>query len=185
MPDTTPVAAAIGKFADDASQNWRAWRALPLAEKAAIRAGRGAWVLTASAYLVVETRGETVSPLLAVPVLFGLLWLAAGVHGARGARDFVLGVWWAIGAACCAALLVYQVYPADWGRAGAFWLRGLYLASLVLALMRCFLALRPMPQAKLPHPSKVPGLPMSGPASPAAVHAAIMRRSSRPWWKFW
>jgi hypothetical protein len=60
-------------------------------------------------------------------------------------------------------------------------------AFAVLVVVRIALLVRPAPGATLPHPSKIPGLPMSGPASPAAAHAAINRgRSrSRPWWKFW
>jgi hypothetical protein len=182
---TTDPFAGIGQAIGNTVQHWQAWQRLPLVEKSAIRAGRGAWVLAFLAYLLVETRGGAATPLLAAPAAFGVLWLAAGVHGARGARDVVQGVWWGIGTACCAALLVYEVYPADWGPVGVFWLRGVYLASLATAVMRCWLTLRPMPGVKLPHPSKVPGLPIAGPATAAAAHAAILRRSSRPWWKFW
>jgi hypothetical protein len=122
---------------------------------------------------------------LLVPVLLGVMWVSAGVHGARGARDVVSGIWWAISAVGCVTLMVKRVYPADWGPVAALLLQGVYVASLAAAAMRCFLALRPIPQAKLPHPSKVPGMPIAGPASAAAAHAAIMRGAARPWWQFW
>ena len=56
---------------------------------------------------------------------------------------------------------------------------GLAAAALQVGLM-----LRRPPGVKLPHPAKI-GLPSGGLASPAAVHAALMGRSARPWWKFW
>jgi hypothetical protein len=59
-------------------------------------------------------------------------------------------------------------------------------ALIVLCIVRIALLLRPPPGVKLPHPSKVPGVPMAGPATPTAAHAVLTRRSAtRPWWKFW
>jgi hypothetical protein len=61
-------------------------------------------------------------------------------------------------------------------------------AALVLCVVRLVLVVRPPGGgAALPHPSKIPGLPMAGPATPAAIAAAINRGRSRPrpWWKFW
>jgi hypothetical protein len=49
-------------------------------------------------------------------------------------------------------------------------------AGLAATLLRVTLMARPMPGTKLPHPSQVPGLPMAGPASPAAAHAALTGR---------
>jgi hypothetical protein len=46
------------------------------------------------------------------------------------------------------------------------------------------LRLLPMPGVKLPHPSTVPGLPMAGPASINAAHAALNRGSQAPRPKF-
>jgi hypothetical protein len=57
-------------------------------------------------------------------------------------------------------------------------------ALAVLCVVRILLLLRPPPGVKLPHPSKI-GLPAGGLASPAAAHAALMGRRTRPWWKFW
>lgn len=57
-------------------------------------------------------------------------------------------------------------------------------ALAVLCVVRMALMLRRPPGVKLPHPAKI-GLPSGGLASPAAVHAALMGRSARPWWKFW
>ena len=62
----------------------------------------------------------------------------------------------------------------------------LVAAALLLGcIVRVMVTVWPPPGVKLPHPSKVPGLPMAGPASPAAAHAAIMRRPARRSWKFW
>jgi hypothetical protein len=178
--------AALGKFADDTARDWREWRARPLAEKSAIRAGRGTAVLTFCGY-VAAADGATAAPLLIVPALLGLLWVCAGVAGARGSpRDVVSGFWWGVGALFCAGLLLAQAHPAASGSTGTVWLCGVYLAALSWTVMRCWLALRPMPQTKLPHPSKVKGAPMAGPASAAAAHAAInRRRRGRRWWQFW
>jgi hypothetical protein len=46
----------------------------------------------------------------------------------------------------------------------------------IAAVVRVALIARPMPGTKLPHPSQVPGLPMAGPASPSAAHAALTGR---------
>jgi hypothetical protein len=165
-------------------QHWRTWQRLPLAIKSMRRAGRGVWVLTFCAYLVAETRGAAASPVLLVPALLGIMWVAAGIHGARGARDIVSGIWWGITGLGWGVLLAKQLYPADWGPFAALLLQGVYIASLAAAAIRCWLALRPMPRTKLPHPSKI-GLPAGGLASPAAAHAALTRGSARPSWKFW
>lgn len=47
---------------------------------------------------------------------------------------------------------------------------------IAAAAIGAALILRRPPEAKLPHPSKVPDMPMAGPASPAAAHAAINRK---------
>jgi hypothetical protein len=54
-------------------------------------------------------------------------------------------------------------------------------AVLALCVVRLLLV-RPATGAKLLHPSKVPGMPMAGAASPAAAHAALSRQrsASRP-----
>jgi hypothetical protein len=57
-------------------------------------------------------------------------------------------------------------------------------AALALCVVRFLLIVKPPSGAALPHPSKI-GLPSGGLASPAAAHAALTRRSARPWWKFW
>jgi hypothetical protein len=58
-------------------------------------------------------------------------------------------------------------------------------AALALCVVRFLLIVKRPSGATLPHPSKVPGLPMTGPASIAAAHAAITRRAPRPWWRVW
>jgi hypothetical protein len=56
------------------------------------------------------------------------------------------------------------------------------VALLVLCIVRMLLLIRPPSSTKLPHPSQVPGMPMAGPASQQAAHAALARRgaASRP-----
>jgi hypothetical protein len=56
--------------------------------------------------------------------------------------------------------------------------------GLAATALQVWLMVRRPPGAKLPRPAKI-GLPSGGLASPAAVHAALMGRSARPWWKFW
>lgn len=51
-------------------------------------------------------------------------------------------------------------------------------AALIACLLRVALIVRPLPGAKLPHPSKVADMPMAGPASLGAAHAAISRRGA-------
>lgn len=183
-----PIADAIRSYGETLHhqhQSFRAWQRLPLAEKSLRRAGRGAWVLAFCGNLVVQTHGELASPVLLVPAALGVMWVSAGVHGARGARDVVSGIWWGIGAVGCIALMVKRVYPADWDAVAALLLQCVYVASLAASAMRCFLALRPIPHTKLPHPSKI-GLPSGGMASPAAAHAALTGGGrARPWWRFW
>jgi hypothetical protein len=55
------------------------------------------------------------------------------------------------------------------------------VAFLVACIVRVALIVRPLPNARLPHPSKV-GMPMAGPASVRAAHAALSRKGagSRP-----
>jgi hypothetical protein len=52
------------------------------------------------------------------------------------------------------------------------------IGALVAAVLRVVLIVRPVPGAQLPHPSKIPGMPMAGPASLAAAHLAINRKKS-------
>jgi hypothetical protein len=55
-------------------------------------------------------------------------------------------------------------------------------AFLFACIVRVALIVRPLPNARLPHPSKVAGMPMAGPASVRAAHAALSRKGagSRP-----
>jgi hypothetical protein len=176
--------ATLGSIIPDAVREWRSYSP---DHKAAIRTQRGAFLLTFSGYGAAMSPDADVAPLLAAPLLLGLLWLFAGVNGPRGPLNIVGAVWWGLGALGCGFLLASSAYPADWGPSGAFWLRGLYLAALAGCVARCWAAARPMPRATLPDPATVPGLPNAGPASPQAAHAAIMRRrgGGRRWWQFW
>jgi hypothetical protein len=56
------------------------------------------------------------------------------------------------------------------------WLETLAVAGAVAFALRVWLIVRPPLGGELPHPSKVAGMPMAGPASPAAAHAAINRK---------
>jgi hypothetical protein len=60
----------------------------------------------------------------------------------------------------------------------------LCIAVGIACLVNLVLRMLPMPAVKLPHPSTVPGLPMAGPASQQAAHAALSRRSQAPRPKF-
>ena len=53
----------------------------------------------------------------------------------------------------------------------------LVAASMLAAcVLRIALIVRRVPGARLPHPSKVAGMPMAGPALQKAAHAAINRK---------
>jgi hypothetical protein len=58
------------------------------------------------------------------------------------------------------------------------WVELAAFAVFAAAVVRFALISRPPSPATLPHPSKVPGMPMAGPASRAAAHAAINRKTS-------
>jgi len=49
-------------------------------------------------------------------------------------------------------------------------------AALVACVLRVGLIVRPVPGAKLPHPSEVDGMPNAGPALKDAAHRAINRK---------
>lgn len=55
-------------------------------------------------------------------------------------------------------------------------------AGLVAWILRIALILRPVPGAKLPHPSKISGMPMASSASTGTAHTALNRngRARRP-----
>ena len=52
------------------------------------------------------------------------------------------------------------------------------IGLVVAPVLRVVLTVRPPCEGKLPHPSKVAGMPMAGPASIPAAHAAINRKKS-------
>jgi hypothetical protein len=58
------------------------------------------------------------------------------------------------------------------------WVDVIGFGLLAAAILRIALIVRRPTEAKLPHPSEVDGMPMAGPASPAAAHAAINRKST-------
>ena len=56
------------------------------------------------------------------------------------------------------------------------WIELAGFGLLAAGLVRLVLTVWPPPGAKLPDPSKVAGMPMAGPASQKAAHAAINRK---------
>ena len=159
-------------------------RAIPLPQRNLTRAGVAAFVLTFE--IVVWNR---------LPInhaYYLALWLIAAVAGVylvsgyRGSRGVVCDpmavIWWSCGAACSAALLIYAPSATPLQRT---MLQALAYAGAAACLLRVWLLLRPVAAARLPHPSTIPGMPMAGPASMRAAHAALGRRgqSSRPKFK--
>ena len=61
----------------------------------------------------------------------------------------------------------------------------LCIAAEAACVVGLVLRLRPAPTATLPHPSKIPGMPMAGAANLRAAHAALGRRgrAARPKFK--
>ena len=56
------------------------------------------------------------------------------------------------------------------------WIELAGFGFLVAGVLRVALIVWPPPGAKLPDPSTVPGMPMAGPASINAAHAALSRQ---------
>ena len=122
----------------------------------------------------------------AIGACFGavsLLYICIGYVKSRGAPcDPMAVVWWSAGALICAAPLIFMsgATPAD-----PRVLESLAYAGIAACVLRVWLLLRPVPGATLPHPSKIPGMPLAGPASLRAAHAALGRRGrgARPKFK--
>jgi hypothetical protein len=112
-----------------------------------------------------------------------LLYICIGYVKSRGAPcDPMAVIWWSAGALICTAALIFVpgATPAD-----PRLLESLAYAGIAACVLRVWLLLRPVPGATLPHPSKIPGMPMAGPASTGSAHAALGRRGrgARPKFK--
>jgi hypothetical protein len=125
----------------------------------------------------------------AVPVLAGaaglaLLYFVVGVVKATAEPD-PMGRFWPFLFAVGSGFLVWKYYGGllrDWP-----YLNVLLIATVAASGVRLAVAMKRMPNNSLPHPSKVQGMPMAGPSSMQAAHAALTRGriAPRPWWKFW
>jgi hypothetical protein len=169
-------------FASEMRQRLMALRAVPLPQRNLSRATYGAFVLV---FVIVLARSVRLYPpydeaALVIGAL-AVLYLVVGICNSRGAAfDVMSAVWWTAGAAICGWLLLSDAIPLG---AAPFWHAGLVagcIAAGVACVLRVILMMRPVSGgAKLPPPSTVPGMPISGPASPAAVHAALGGRRRR------
>ena len=113
-----------------------------------------------------------------------LLYFVVGVVWATAEPD-PLGRFWPFVVAAGSGFLIWKFagfLRDDWP-----WLNVLLIATGAASGVRFAVAMKPMPNKSLPHPSKVPLMPMAGPASMQAAHAALTRGrgAARPWWKFW
>lgn len=159
-------------------------RAIPLPQRNLGRAGWGAFALTTVIVLMKSARLDPPYDMAAFVIGgLALLYLLVGIKGSRGVQVDVMAIIWWLAGAVFAGWLFLKV-DASVGR--VFELSRLVEGSInavligfvVAALLRVALLLWPVPGPKLPNPAKVPGLPVAGPASPAAAHAALGGRRS-------
>jgi hypothetical protein len=170
------ICAFVGiAIASDIRQLLTVLRAVPLPQRNLSRATYGAFWLV---FVIVLENSVRLSPLFEKAVFvigaLAVLYLVVGIRNSKGAAfDTMSAIWWGAGAAISGWLLFNVVAPL---RIDPFWHAVLVagcIAAGVACVLRVILMLRPVPGAKLPNPAKVPGMPIAGPASPAAVHAAL------------
>lgn len=158
-------------------------RAIPLPQRNLGRAGWGAFALTSVVVLMKSARLDPPYDMAALVIGgLALLYLIVGIKGSRGVQvDVMAIIWWLAGAVFAGWLFL----KADaLGRVFALsrfveaLINAVLIGFVVAALLRVALLLWPVAGAKLPNPAKVPGLPIAGPASPAAAHAALSGRRS-------
>jgi hypothetical protein len=158
-------------------------RMIPITQRNLTRASGGAFVLTFVAAIASKIQLDQNTALAACLIgAIAIVYIGVGIRGARGAPcDPMAVIWWSFGAACSAALLL--VPGKTQFDHTAF--QALACAGIAACALRVWLLLRPVPGATLPHPSKIPGMPMAGPASLRAAHAALGRRGrgARPKFK--
>jgi hypothetical protein len=158
-------------------------RMVPMTQRNLTRASGGAFILTFVAVVASRIQLDQNTALAAGGVgAIAMVYVAVGYRGARGAPcDSMAVIWWSVGAACSAALLLMPGKT----QFDHTLLQAVACAGIAACLLRVWLLLRPLPGATLPHPSKIPGMPMAGPASLNAAHAALGRRGrgARPKFK--
>jgi hypothetical protein len=161
--------------------------ALPPRERELLRAGTGAgWLAFVVYVLATPMPGHVVSRnhvLIGVAVIaaWGCYCLAVGVKRSQGGRDSVEAARGVVeiligGAGLWLPLLI----PRSWGWALApllnFLLRGVWIYFLVRGVTIFVLAMRGMKARRLPDPSEVRDMPISGPASRDAAGQALRGR---------
>jgi hypothetical protein len=155
-------------------------RAIPLPQRSLSRATTATFVLT---FLIVAANSVRLDDRMTTAALVAggvaLLYLVVSVPQARVTQLDVIEliVWCCIGLGC-AWLRLALIYPPGLRPFLRALLAALYCAGFAACLMRVGLMLKPAPSASLPDPATVPGLPIAGPASPAAAHAALGGRRS-------
>src|SRR5271163_841996 len=100
----------------------------------------------------------------AVPVLAGVLKATA--------EPDPMGRFWPLVFAAGSGFLIwkYGSFLREWA-----YLNVLLMATCAASGVRLAVAMKRMPSSELPDPSKVAGMPMSGPASAQAAHASLKR----------
>jgi hypothetical protein len=175
----------LGQPFAQAMQNAAHGRAgLPPRERELLRAGNGAgWLAFATYLLLTPMPGHAVTRnhvLIGVAVMaaWGCYCLAVGVRRSQGSRDSVEAARGVVEALLGAAgLWLPLLVPRSWGWSIAplvnFVLMGVWIYFLVRGLTIIGLALRGMAAQRLPDPSEVRDMPISGPASRDAAQRAL------------
>lgn len=160
----------------------RAHNALPPYEKNLARGAGGAAIITLGLWfgLPILAQGSA-SPGVVIAWLvvmaFGVLWFRVGWRNSRAPRD-PIKAWWSGVELVFGGFLLSCAYPSD--SPGADWiLAGIYLAIVVEGATGLVMTLRGLPPQGLPDPSRVPGMPMAGPASRREARRALHGR--RDW----
>jgi hypothetical protein len=165
----------------DIRQMLIARRAIPIPQRNLSRATYGAFLLTFAVMLARYLRFDPpLDKAALVAGAIGAIYLAVGIRYSRGvAFDPMSAIWWGAGAAICGWLFLSGIDPLRLPPLVHALLAAGCIAGGAASVLRILLMLWPTPGAKLPNPAKIPGMPMSGPASPAAVHAALGGRRRR------
>jgi hypothetical protein len=135
--------------------------------------GFGGWEVWSSPELLVH------HPIASLVIAGGgglaLVYLCVGLKKATADPDPMSKFWPAVFLIAAGLLMGEGCYlPREWRFLNTL-LQGCYIAVLAAAGVRFILVMRPLPSNELPDPSKVAGMPMSGPASRQAAHASLRR----------